>query len=103
MEKMNLDEFGEWLDQFPEEDEVEDVLAIDTLEEALTAAKSHLCDFLEEKQTTVINVFEYKDGYQFDIISNHKEFEIYADLYEGEDVVAQVYFKDEDIVVNYMK
>lgn len=73
---------------------------------AVHEAKMMLHDFLNEKRSVVMNIFEYKDGFQVDVISNYDRFEIYDHLYEPEDVKAQVYWnfnKISEIKIKEMK
>lgn len=94
---MNIEEFKQFLDEVEkniEEEEESGELRPHPLDfdSAVNEAKMLLDDFKEEKESTVMNVFEFEDGYQVDIISDHPEFEIYDHLYEGNDVEAQVYW-----------
>jgi len=71
--------------------------------DATTEAVDLLKDFEDEPDDSVVTIFEYRDGYQIDAITNHAEFELYEDLYEPEDIVAIVYFDNGKAVIKRMK
>lgn len=107
MYKMNIDELKSFLGDVVDkstydQDHEHDPIPL-TYEQAISEAKSFLDDFKHLKHKTVINVFEYKDGYQVDIITEDPSYEIYSDLYWGDDVVAQIVLIGEEKVVNKMK
>lgn len=71
--------------------------------DATTQAVDLLRDFSDEPEDSVVTVFEYRDGYQIDAITNHPEFELHRDQYEPGDIVAIVYFDDGKSVIKRMK
>lgn len=102
---MNFDEFKNFLDQEISQGSDEDQFIDDdeiiplpiSLDDAFREAKAMLDDFTDEKEDTVMVVFEFKNGYQVDVISNHPEFEIYDHLYDPCDIAYQVYWDPKNV------
>jgi hypothetical protein len=72
-------------------------------EEAKDQAYRLIRDFSDEPSTSVVTIFEYESGYQIDAITEHPEFELYRDLYDGKDVKAIVFIKGLEIQIKEMQ
>jgi len=73
------------------------------LPEAKSRAFDLITDFKDEPDSSVITIFEYKDGYQIDAITNHPEFELHREEYDPEDVVALVFYRKGERIIKDMK
>lgn len=75
-----------------------------TFKGAKIGARTLLTDFSSEPDDSVVTIFETPKGdFKIDAISNHEEFELHRDEYAPEDVVALVFFRDDEPFVKQMK
>jgi hypothetical protein len=71
---------------------------------AKVGSKVLLSDFSSDPNDSVITIFKTEnENFKIDAISNNEEFELHRNEYEGEDVVALVFYKDEEPFVKKMK
>lgn len=99
------EDYFEWKRHVREERrKSEDPDLFSSLPAAKTAAKSLLEDFQSEPDSSVVTIFiTGKGDYKIDAISNHDEFELHRSEYEGEDVVAICFFREDKPFIKPMR
>lgn len=71
---------------------------------AKVGARALLSDFSEEPNDSVITIFKTeRNNFKIDAISNYNEFELHREEYGPKDVVAIVFFENEDPIVKRMQ
>lgn len=92
---VELDEFKKNIKEDVDEDNFEEercgILKPESInyQDAVREGKAMLEDFPENQEIKMV-IFEYKDGYQVDVVDGPEEYEIYNDLYGREDVISFV-------------
>lgn len=71
---------------------------------AKVGGKALLSDFSSEPDDSVVTIFKTKnENFKIDAISNSDEFELHREEYSPEDVVALVFFRNQEPFVKKMK